>query len=627
MTFDPSRGVDGYTATEYRALLSVYTGSRVRSGSAADNYKVLAQRAIVAAQRYQNLPFQETHEFPILSAPLPPFRHYIPGMAYTPEELVAFHQHYGHDNLDDVHLSFEQFFPLDPSFVQTVNWIRTTAPSAVIRRLRELFSTDDDSSTILSTAELFSRHYQGGDIDELDVDINREVLTTEPERLLSDDRLPNGPVSPRRINAASKFFNSPQVDTSGQVSPLRRAVEDEARVRGLDPREKSVLELYIELGKPLPLEYQNYIQWLQHYDISDDTSPTGLVLRQTAPLSAERYSELERISTFNLRYFVDRNVITITDPLTGSAKRYDILTALMFIHSNNKTQPTISSPEVLNWDRLNPAHPSAYKLPQLQELSRSFGLSTSGLAATDLINNLYLVQVIPTFFTPDKWFGTTVPPVQRYAYGIVDQNCFVCYSRDELIEAFSLNQELVAPRRPELRFNIPAVRRLRWLLNRDTSTEGQQLRELIDTLVNNPVKSEVLLQFIRDIPPIPVTITSSEIVASTTYQKATRALFQELVIAAQLIQELGADPVDALEGLYKQIRSVPSLITDTFLALRAVGASETIGSLYNRIIDNDVASLHLEKILQDTGRHYLQQLHHGPRQGCRLNFTPKSVTV
>src|SRR5665647_551584 len=184
--FDPSRGVDGYT-TEYKSLLSLYTGSMIQNYSAGNNYKILAQRVLLAAQRWNRIPFTESSVLPQLSLPLHRYEHDVPGREYSPAELEQFFQHdrVGTvSELDDVHRLQEVYYPLDASFVELANWLRTQAPPSIIDYLCKLFNARDSE-------ELFTYYYQIVTDMTIDQDINLELLLEQPEAFFSNDPPPS----------------------------------------------------------------------------------------------------------------------------------------------------------------------------------------------------------------------------------------------------------------------------------------------------------------------------------------------------------------------------------------------------------------------------------------------------
>jgi len=176
---DPARGVNGYTAEEYQLLLARYTHGRVRFSTAAQNYRVLAQRALVAAQRYQGLPFIESVRLPLIVEPLYFFPHHVPGQEYTPFELQQFYVYYNVTSeaaLRQVHLDAERRYGLDPSFVILGQWLRRSAPATLLRYLADLFQEPSISALL---AHRYRNHQE-----EYDPDVLSTVVLQKPELLL-----------------------------------------------------------------------------------------------------------------------------------------------------------------------------------------------------------------------------------------------------------------------------------------------------------------------------------------------------------------------------------------------------------------------------------------------------------
>lgn len=311
ITFDPSRGLYGYTDLQMKDLLSMFTNNRVRLSSAGHNYLVLAQRAIVAAQRWNNIPFTDDQPIHRLSLPLNFYEHYIPGSIYSQAELELFYKHYGVKTirgLDEAHVWLESRYPLDPSFVRLANHLRTSASIDVISYLCKLFGLRGRSA-------LFDRYYRLHSDLRLDPDVNLTVLLEEPERLLSTEQPLLLPNFTRKIEQAA---SSPSI--------IQRAYE-----KGLVTEDKSSIELLLELGETLPPDAENYIQYLQERRLVADGSIVSMALESTEPLSAERMNILHDFDTEQLQSYTSRHQIVIIDPISQLSHREDIITALAFL--------------------------------------------------------------------------------------------------------------------------------------------------------------------------------------------------------------------------------------------------------------------------------------------------------
>ena len=178
MYFDPSKSITGYSRDEYIKLMSIYTRNK-RPKTDAIDYIILAQRAIVSAQRHQNIDFNKNNINPEISHHLPHFNHYIPGNNYDNEELEVFYKHYNSKDLDEVHMKLESMYPLDPSFVKTVKYLKTLSKNhEIIKYLCYMFNEKDKES-------LFKNRYIIR--NELDSDINLKLLETSPELFLTNN--------------------------------------------------------------------------------------------------------------------------------------------------------------------------------------------------------------------------------------------------------------------------------------------------------------------------------------------------------------------------------------------------------------------------------------------------------
>jgi hypothetical protein len=456
--FDPSRGVDGYSPAEYQKALSRYTDNRISPYSSGQNYMVLAQRSIVAAQRWNGIAFEEHSLLPRIQIPLPRYEHYVPGMKYSPAELKAFYKHYGVKTipeLDDVHTLLELYYPLDPSFVWLGQWLQSDAPPEVIRYLCALFG-------VKSRTQLFTHHYVVSTDMVIDPDIDRSRLLSNPEDFFSDDP------APVLIHPTPRT-NEKVVHRYTPASPAYQILLQRAREAGVDTQDKSTLDIQMELGDPISKEYQNYITYLQHRTFPPDDSEVSIIIQSTNPLSQERRRRLSLLPTVTLQHYTSRRNIVALDPVSRSNQRHDIVTALMFVRSSDPI-----SIEPFNYDKIE-----TYTVSELSHWLQEFGMHSIDTNRLSLVNDLYFLQTLPTFFD----FRS-----DRVAYGT--QQNFEWYTYYDLLQGFEQGRDPL--------FNIPSLRRLR-------QTLGSNLPELTRFLEPEPCQTS-RLQFLYDVPDTPVTM-------------------------------------------------------------------------------------------------------------------------
>lgn len=510
MRFDPSRGVRAHSSQEYQRLLSYYTDNQIRPYTNGKNYKVLAERAIVAGQRWNKIPFPSDDLLPAHSIPLPYYDHYIPGVKYTESQLKSYYQHYNVKSvaeLDDVHLELELYYPLDPSYVELVKWLKSEAPTEVIQRLCEMFEVSSKNA-------LFKYYYHPSPDMVIDEEINLEVLLEEPERLFSDDEVPE-----RSVKTLTEVTPAPSL--------------------------------------PPPTFKQEYPKLLPSIPLTPEDSSVSRIIEQTLPKSEARRSQLEQVDTINLRLYIDRQRI-----LTMSDSKVDMVKALQLVKG---TRLLPLREEGFDYDRI-----STYSLTELQKWSKVLGL---GVIESDdsvsLANNLYLVQVLPSFFNLTK---TTV------AYGTPSTPLYDEYLLDELVKLFTT--KLTTSH--DIPFNSPALRRLSDELPPYSPLEVP-LREY---LASEPSPASNL-HFLRQLPLTPIQVGESD----TTYHALSLQLLQLLYSkGVELEANDDEDPETVMSDFLDLVEVAPSLITSAITELPMRDKDGTvlpynIQEAYNRIAD------------------------------------------
>lgn len=512
MRFDPSKGIRAYSSQEYQQFLSYYTDNQIRPYTNGKNYKVLAERAIVAGQRWNKIPFPSDDLLPARSVPLHYYEHYVPGGKYTESQLKSYYQHYNVTSvaeLDDVHLELELYYPLDPSYVELVKWLKSEAPPEVIQRLCEMFEVSSKST-------LFKYYYHLSPDMVLDEEINLEVLLGETERLFSEDEVPKKTLS--KVTEA----------TSAPIKTL-----------------------------PPPTFKQAYPKLLPSIPLTPEDSSVSRIIEQTLPKSDSRRSQLERVDTVNLRLYVDRQRI-----LTMSDSKVDMIKALQLVKA---TRLLPLKEEGFDYDRI-----STYTLAELQKWSKVLGLSViDSDDSVSLANNLYLVQVLPSFFNLTK---------KTVAYGTPSTPLYDEYSLDELVKLFTT--KLTTSH--DIPFNSPALKRLSDELPPYSPLEVP-LREYL-TSEPSPASN---LHFLKQLPLTPIQVGESD----TTYHALALQLLQLLYSKGlELEANDDEDPETVMSDFLDLTEMAPSLITSaiTELPMRDVDGTVlpyNIQEAYNRIAD------------------------------------------
>ena len=589
--FDPSRGVDGYT-TEYKSLLSLYTGSMIQNYSAGNNYKILAQRVLLAAQRWNRIPFTESSVLPQLSLPLHRYEHYVPGREYSPAELEQFFQHYRVgtvSELDDVHRLQEVYYPLDASFVELANWLRTQAPPSIIDYLCKLFNVRDSE-------ELFTYYYQIATDMTIDQDINLELLLEQPEAFFSNDPPPSilkvtPPLPTSSIEATP--FSYPRLPPSQEYLDLL----ERAREVGIDTEDKSTLDILLALNEPLPDEYQTFIRYLQSIKISPDDSTVAQAIQNTRARSEARRIALLKFPAFNLQRFAARHKIVSSDPVSRSYQIHDVVTALSFIAgAEPELEPEREIDEMkyekedeailLDYDRIDPSSLKSYTADELIMWSRLLGLEPTDPDPIALANDLYFVLGLKIFF----WVG------DELAYGTNDE--YEIYDYDNLLDEFTNYQDTF--------FGLPAIRRLRLLL--DERPDTAELQEAIDGYLQKGLSQTSLLNFLHQVPDLAVRSGDR----LTSYKGFILDMLSELGnLGDSLAGGSTEDRGSLLDNFYDLIQDVPATLADTILSLRIYDQGdaelpETITIVYNVLVDGGVVA-DVGELFQSTADHYLRE--------------------
>jgi hypothetical protein len=566
--FDPSRGVNGYSPEEYRQLLSRYMGGRVRFSTSAQNYLVLAQQALVAAQRWAGLPFTESFNFPRLAEPLPYYRHYVPGQEYSRAELDAHYRHYGVSTVADllrVHLQFEEFYGLDPSFLLLARDFRARAISApsVLKQLLYLFNEPTASA-------LFRNRYQLHSMLNSDIDVSGLLL--HPERYLT--RQVASPI-PQAIVSVS----SPPVRSPSQYL-----------------RERSQRALQ---------------ELLSTWSLTPDGAPITTIIQQTAAASSQRYQALSAFSTYALEQYVRRHGIPTA---YGSDERVDLLRTLARLGSPEQL-PSLA----LDYERLDPTSSEPYNSDELQELVAMYGLAPS--TPIDMSNNLYLLTWLPNFFRPGAEATcptvtgraiSEVPVDQRYAYGIPGQE-YLCYTRDELLAAFQEQRRLADPLEPRVSFPDYAAAYLEYLAREDAL-----LRRVVAELRSQGPSTSLL----TELPLVPVEVYG-RLKRKTTYLELARGVFRALYQLAQYLRGWcgpGAPyppenmapcalPFEVVQlrlaEFYQTCEGLPSVLANAVLSLPSHVGRESIADLYDLLWNGKTTPQVISQVLI-TAENYLK---------------------
>jgi len=557
--FDPSRSPHAYSTAQYQRFVSQYTGGRVAHYTAVADYRVVAQRALVAAQRWQQIPFREAEVLPLLSLPLPYYSHYIPGLEYSASERAAFAVHYGSNNLDDAHVTLESQFPLDPSFVALAQWLRSEAPTPVLNKLYELYD-------VTSSKDLFALYYVPH-LSEYHRDLNVSHLLRFPLDYCSDSQtMATAPTSP---------IAAPIVSTLTSLRPSLRS-ELITRVRatqGLDASDYSLLELYLQLEEPLPPVLATYLLSLTKRTVTYEASSVGRALTNSAPATPTRFAFLHVFTTKTLLAYCDRQGISAINPLSASQERYDVLTALTFL-------PQASD--------LDFAHLDAASDTELSRLASQYGLEATSGDRNELLNSLYLSLYLPTFYYEASCSG--------YAYGINSALGTFPY------QCYTLSQLETTLRGSTIPFTTIALRHLEWLLRFDVIAPS--LLPLLSTLRTR----DAPLLLLQQMPETTVAITNTEQAPRTT-------TYSELVLdTLDAFHDLGLDvgteqEETALNLFYDRLQVIPALLRTEVLALPMRGEDQTIGSYYNMLVDQEPLNVKAAStVLRASADYYLSVL-------------------
>ena len=588
--FDPSRGVQGYTSEEYRQLLARYTNSLVQNYSAGQCYRALANRALVAAQRWKRIPFVERSRFPRLSVPLPPFRHYVPGQSYSEGQLAEFYRHYRVETLaelDDVHKTATLYIPLDPSFMVLVEELRSSvADEEILAYLRGLFNVN-------SNQELFAYYESATTLDD---DVDGALLASNPLMFLSNDSLPHYLVREDRGDSLPRGTVAPTPHTPLYTEPSTAYVRlvERARAMGIDTSDRSTLDLLLELGEPLPEEYTLLIEQWQGYELPDDGSEVSRVIQTTEPRTLERQQALNRLSSDSLQRYASHHQLTTSDPVSLSWQRHDLITALSFVRGHVVATPGSSPTEVLDYDRIDPFSPQPYSVRELLEWSQLMGLEPSDEDPIILANDLYFALSLPTFHQ----FVELAPG--EIAYGTAQQSDIYTYG--ELLSGFAAYQDTS--------FSRMAIRRLQRLLEGNTDSRSLQLVAAIEAYLTQGLSQTSLLNFLREIPDIPI-------YSGTTVTGYTHFVSLILNKLRDMALELMGDNVDRvriLSDFYDVLDNIPMSLADAVLDLALYDQDdepleETIAEAYNLLSDGGDDVVETAALLRSTAEHYLREFH------------------
>jgi len=566
-SFDPSKGVWGYSLEKYARFLSLYSKGLFQTKSQGQAYYLLS---LLTLKQGIKVPF---------------FEHYTPSKEYTEAQLQRFYEHYGlttRAQLEDLHVHLESLYPLDPSFAYWVKELKRTRSPEVIQALLPLFG-------VVNEEELFTRFYQITDDLPLDPDLNWVKIASEPEQYLIEGEscffLPERTV-------VETFSSYPYYNLTKRGEDYL-SLQEQARRAGINP-EQSLLSLYIALGKTLPPDLVKYLSLLEDFIIPTKllNHPVGQVLARTTPLSRERDASLRLLPEESLSSFVELGQIPTFNALSGSSGKLDLLGVLSVLTVPSEESPTL---DTLSYERIDPYSPNAYSVAQLTLFLKLLGYQGDYSDPVLTANDLYFALLYPRLTKEGDLFC------------YYDQ----CYSEEDLLQSFSEKQSLQLEG---------------WYLSRESLTSllpyftNPLLLRQVQVLLTQPLTQEERISLLEQLPNNNLLKEGEE----TTYPFLLQEVIEQWLVLLEVISEGGqvndlSDPVSdktpvilALNDLTDLLADYPTPLGDLFLGLLVLHpdltpTSSTLLDYYRRLIEG-VALTELEQEQLSTTLEYYSTL-------------------